>query len=208
VATQQEFVLKTRADATTVEQLRGIIVREGVRLRDVARVEDGLSDPESYASYNGVEGVMLEVRKISDANTLEVIKRVKHLLPTLQKLAGDRFGVALLQDTSPFIIHSLESVEFDLVYGALLAVLIIFGFLRNGTITLVSALSLPTSVLGTIALMNYMGYDLNKSTLIALTLAIGIIIDDAGHIIISDGIRCRLQVYTKDDDYLVPQFNL
>ena len=179
ITREKEFALKTRADATTVEELRNIVVREGVRLRDVARVEDGLSDPESYASYNGTEGVMLEVRKISDANTLEVIQRVKGALPDLKTLAGERFGIALLQDTSPFIVESLKAVEFDLVYGALLAVLIIFGFLRNGTITLVSALSLPTSVLGTIALMDYMGYDLNKSTLIALTLAIGIIIDDA-----------------------------
>ena len=179
IASQKEFALKTRADAITVEELRDIIVRDGVRLRDVARVEDGLSDPISYASYNGVEGVMLEIKKISDANTVEVIQRVKAALPGLQKIAGERFGVALLQDTSPFILKSLEAVEFDLVYGALLAVLIVFGFLRNGTITLVSALSLPTSVLGTIALMDWMGYDLNKSTLIALTLAIGIIIDDA-----------------------------
>jgi HAE1 family hydrophobic/amphiphilic exporter-1 len=179
ITREKEFALKTRADATTVEQLRDIQVRPGVRLRDVARVEDGLSDPESYASYNGVEGVMLEVRKISDANTLQVIRRVKAALPSLQKRAQERFGIALLQDTSPFIVESLKAVEFDLVYGALLAVLIIFGFLRNGTITLVSALSLPTSVLGTIALMDFMGYDLNKSTLIALTLAIGIIIDDA-----------------------------
>ncbi len=179
IATKKEFALKTRADATTIDALRDIVVRDGIKLRDVARVEDGLSDPVSFASYNGTEGVMLEIKKISDANTLDVIQRVKQNIPELQKLAGDRFGVALLQDTSPFIIKSLESVEFDLVYGALLAVLIIFGFLRNGTITLVSALSLPTSVLGTVALMDYMGYNLNKSTLIALTLAIGIIIDDA-----------------------------
>jgi len=179
ITSRKEFTLKTRADATTVEALRNIVIRNGIKLRDLARIEDGLSDPVSYASYNGTEGVMLEIKKISDANTLEVINRVKKALPDVTQLAGDRFGVTLLQDTSPFIEQSLEAVEFDLTYGALLAILIIFGFLRNGTITLVSALSIPTSVLGTIALMDYMGYNLNKSTLIALTLAIGIIIDDA-----------------------------
>jgi len=179
ISSDEEFALKTKADATTVDQLRDIVVRPGVKLKDLAKVVDGLSDPKSYASYNGTKGVMLEIKKISDANTLDVIKRVKEEMPELKKLAGERFDVALLQDTSSFIEHSLKDVEFDLLYGALLAVIIVFGFLRNGTITLVSALSLPTSVLGTIALMDYMGYDLNKSTLIALTLAIGIIIDDA-----------------------------
>jgi len=179
ISREKELSLKTRADAKSIEALRNIVIRDGIKLRDLARIEDGLSDPVSFASYNGTEGVMLEIKKISDANTLQVIQRVKDALPEIRKLAGDRFGVALLQDTSPFIIQSLEAVEFDLTYGALLAVLIIFFFLRNGTITLVSALSIPTSVLGTVALMDYMGYDLNKSTLIALTLAIGIIVDDA-----------------------------
>ncbi|HFS82787.1 MAG TPA: efflux RND transporter permease subunit, partial [Epsilonproteobacteria bacterium] len=112
-------------------------------------------------------------------NTLEIIKRVKNAIPALQEMAGDKYGVQTLQDTGPFIIHSLEDVEFDLVYGALLAVIIIFGFLRNFTITIVSALSIPISIMGTIALMNFMGFDLNKMTLIGLTLSIGIIIDDA-----------------------------
>ncbi len=191
ISDKREFALKTKGDATSIEQLRNIVIKPGVKLEDVAKVVDGLSDPQSYASYNGTKGVMLEIKKISDANTLDVIKRVKRELPELKRLAGDRFDVELLQDTSSFIEHSLKDVEFDLLYGALLAVLIVFGFLRNGTITLVSALSLPASVLGTIALMDWMGYDLNKSTLIALTLAIGIIIDDA--IVVIENIYKKLE---------------
>jgi HAE1 family hydrophobic/amphiphilic exporter-1 len=191
ISDKNEFSIKTKGDATTVNQLRNIMIRPGVKLSDVAKVEDGLSDLVSYASFNGTKGVMLEIKKISDANTLDVIKRVKGKIPELKKLAGDRFDVELLQDTSSFIEHSLKDVEFDLAYGALLAVIIIFGFLRNGTITFVSALSLPTSVLGTIALMDWMGYDLNKSTLIALTLAIGIIIDDA--IVVIENIYKKLE---------------
>ena len=84
-----------------------------------------------------------------------------------------------MNDTSPFIINSLEQVEFDLIYGSILAAIIVFVFLRNITITLVSALSIPVSIFGTFALMDYMGFELNKMTLIGLTLAIGIIIDDA-----------------------------
>lgn len=179
ISADQEVVLKTKADAQKVQELGEMIIKDGIKLKDVARIEDGLSDPKSYASYNGQEGVMLEVQKISGTNTLDIINRVKAASPDLKKMAGDRFGVEPLQDTSPFIIHSLEDVEFDLVYGALLAVVIVFGFLRNTTITLVSALSIPISIMGTIAFMHFMGFDLNKMTLVGLTLSIGIIIDDA-----------------------------
>ena len=179
ISSTKEFTLKTRADALSVAELENILIKDDIRLKDIAHVEDTLSDAKSYASYNGLEGVMLEVQKISGTNTLDIIKRVKETIPSLEKMAGDKFGVQALQDTSPFIIHSLEDVEFDLVYGAFLAVIIVFFFLRNVTITLVSALSIPISIMGTIALMDYMGFDLNKMTLVGLTLSIGIIIDDA-----------------------------
>ena len=179
VTSTKEFTLKTQADSLSVEELKNIVIKDSVRLRDIAKVEDGMSDAKSYASLNGLEGVMLEVKKISGTNTLEIIQKVKDVVPSLEKMAGDDFGVKVIQDTSPFIVHSLKDVEFDLVYGAFLAVIIIFVFLRNFTITLVSAFSIPISIFGTIALMNYMGFDLNKMTLIGLTLSIGIIIDDA-----------------------------
>ena len=175
----KEIILKTKADALSVEELQNIIIKDDLRLKDVAKVVDDLSDAKSYSSYNGTPGVMLEVQKISGTNTIDIVNRVKATVPQLKKMAGKKYGVATLQDTTPFIIHSLEDVKFDLIYGAFLAVVIIFGFLRNFTITLVSALSIPISIFGTIALMNLMGFDLNKMTLIGLTLAIGIIIDDA-----------------------------
>ena len=179
ISKTDEFTLKTKADALSIPELENIKIKEGVRLRDIARVEDSLSDAKSYASFNGVEGVMLEVQKISGTNTLDIVKRVKNVVPQLQNLANEKYEVKVLNDTSPFIIHSLKDVEFDLIYGAILAAIIVFLFLRNFTITLVSALSIPSSIMGTFALMNYMGFDLNKMTLIGLTLAIGIIIDDA-----------------------------
>ena len=188
----KEIILKTKADALSVQQLQNIIIKDNLRLKDVAHVVDALSDAKSYSSYNGVPGVMLEVQKISGTNTIDVVKRVKEAVPELKKMAEEKYGVALLQDTTPFIIHSLEDVKFDLIYGAILAVIIIFGFLRNVTITLVSALSIPISILGTIALMNLMGYNLNKMTLIGLTLAIGIIIDDA--IVVLENIYKKMEV--------------
>jgi len=179
ISNKKELVIKIEGDAKSIEELKNITIKDDIRLRDIAKVEDTLSDPKSFASYNGRPGVMLEVQKISGTNTIDIIKRVKDEVPNLKKMASDRYGVEILSDTSEFIIHSLDDVEFDLVYGAFLAALIIFVFLRNITITLVSAISIPASIMGTFALMDYMGYDLNKMTMIGLTLAIGIIIDDA-----------------------------
>ena len=175
----KELTLKTKADAISIEELKNIKIKDNIRLKDIATVEDSLSDAKSYASYNGVEGVMLEVQKISGTNTIDIIERVKKVVPKLEVMAGERFEVKVLNDTSPFIINSLKDVEFDLIYGAILATIIVFVFLRNLTITFVSALSIPASIMGTFALMDYMGFELNKMTLIGLTLAIGIIIDDA-----------------------------
>jgi len=179
IAKSKEFTLKTKADAMSIEDLKNIKIKDEIRLKDIATVVDALSDPKSYAAYDEAPGVMLEVQKISGTNTIEIAKKVKESIPMLQKMAGERFGVHLLNDTSPFIIHSLKDVQFDLIYGAILAMIIVFVFLRNLRITFVSALSIPASILGTFALMHYMGYNLNKMTLIGLTLAIGIIIDDA-----------------------------
>ncbi len=179
ISTHKEFTLKTRADALTVEALGNIQIKDNIKLKDIAKIEDAMSDAKSYASYNGVEGVMLEVQKISGTNTIDIVQRVKDTLPGLRAMAGDKYEIKALNDTSPFIIASLEHVQFDLIYGSFLAVIIIFLFLRNFTITFVSALSIPASIYGTFALMDYMGFDLNKMTLIGLTLAIGIIIDDA-----------------------------
>ena len=179
VTSTKEYILKTKTDALSIDELKNIIIKNDIKLKDIAQVKDSLSDAKSYASFNGKEGVMLEVQKISGTNTLDIVTRVKEVIPELKKLAGEKFEIKTLQDTSPFIINSLDDVKFDLIYGAFLAVIIIFIFLRNFTITLVSALSIPISIMGTIALMNYMGFDLNKMTLIGLTLSIGIIIDDA-----------------------------
>lgn len=179
VSTTQEYILKTKADSLSINELQNIRIKDQVKLKDIAKVEDTLSDAKSYASYDGKEGVMLEVQKISGTNTIDIVQKVKNSVPSLVAIAGKDYNVRLVNDTTPFIISSLEHVEFDLIYGTFLAIVIIFVFLRNFTITLVSALSIPVSIYGTFALMNYMGFDLNKMTLIGLTLSIGIIIDDA-----------------------------
>lgn len=191
ISDTEELVLKTKSDALSVEELKNTIIKDGIRLQDVATVEDGLSDAQSYSSYNNKQGVMLEVQKISGTNTIEIVDAIKNKLPSVYEKAGNKFEINVLSDTSIYIKHSLKDVEFDLIYGAFLAAIIVFLFLRNFTITIVSALSIPVSIVGTFALMDYMGYDLNKMTMIGLTLAIGIIIDDA--IVVIENINKKIE---------------
>lgn len=187
----QEIILKAKSDASTVEELENILIKPGVKLKDIATVKDGLSDATSFSSYNGNQGVMLEVKKISGENVLNIIKAVKEVMPRLTQIAGDDYDMQLLQDQSDKIMVNINNVTFDLIYGSILAIIIVFFFLRNVTATLVSALAIPTSIIGTFAIIDWMGYDLNKLTLIGLTLAIGIFIDDA--IVVIENITKKME---------------
>lgn len=188
---KQELIIKFQGDSKDIESLSNIEIKPGLRLKDVAKVFDGLSDVESYSSYNGQVGVMLNIMKISGTNVIGIIDKAKQLLPELKVIAGDDYQVSLIKDQSDKIMHSVDQVKFDLVFGAILAIVIVFLFLRNLTATIVSALAIPTSIIGTFAIIDYMGYDLNKLTLIGLTLAIGIFIDDA--IVVIENISKKME---------------
>ena len=188
---KQEIIIKAEGDAATVEEIEALLVKPGVRLKDVATVVDGLSDAKSFSSFNGQRGVTLEVKKIAGENVLNIISGVKKILPDLQHLAGKENQIKILQDQSEKIMVNIDNVRFDLIFGAFLSIVIVFAFLRNFTATLVSALAIPTSVIGTFAIMNALGYDLNRLTLIGLTLAIGIFIDDA--IVVIENIMKKME---------------
>ena len=187
----QEIIIKAQGDAKNIEEVGNLLVKPGVRLKDIATVQDGLSDAKSFSSFNGQQGVTLEVKKIAGENVLNIINEVKKTLPKLQILAGDKTEIKILQDQSEKIMVNINNVRFDLIFGAFLAVIIVFLFLRNVTATFVSALAIPTSVIGTFAIINYLGYDLNRLTLIGLTLAIGIFIDDA--IVVIENIMKKME---------------
>ncbi len=191
ISDQKETVIKVKADAISVDDLRELIIKPGIKLKDVARVVDGLSDSSSYSSYNGNQGVMLEVKKISGENVLDIIHGVKEVMPRLETIAGEDYTLQLLQDQSDKIMVNIDNVTFDLIYGSILAIIIVFFFLRNVTATIVSALAIPTSIIGTFAIIDWLGYDLNKLTLIGLTLAIGIFIDDA--IVVIENITKKME---------------
>ena len=174
-----QTMVTVHANVTSIDELKNLEILEGVRVSDIAKVEDGLADQESVSTLNGKPGVVLQIQKISDANTLNVIKAVKEVMPDIKKRLGDAYTLQEFNDTSSFIQASLDGVMFDLIFGGILAVLIVFAFLRNFTATIVSAIAIPTSIIGTFFLMDLLGYDLNKVSMLGLTLAIGIFIDDA-----------------------------
>jgi len=191
ITRDQEIVIKTKADAKSVADLGNIMVKPGVKLSDVATIKDGLSDAQTYSSFDGAQGVTLVIKKISGENVLNIIKGVKAVMPHLKAIAGENYRLQLIEDQSDKIMVNMHNVTFDLIYGSILSIIIVFFFLRNFTATLVSALAIPASVIGTFAIINWLGYDLNRLTMIGLTLAIGIFIDDA--IVVIENITKKME---------------
>lgn len=185
-----EFAITTDGNSPSVEKVGDIRITDNLLLRDVAVVEDGLEEYKTYAAFDGVGGVIMEVQKISGANDIAIADGVYKALPMIQAVSPG-YDVRTFLDTTEFIRASLHDIEVDLILGGILAVSIVFVFLRNVTITLVSAISIPISVLGTFALVQMMGYSLNMLTMMAITLSIGIIIDDA--IVVIENIHKKLE---------------
>jgi HAE1 family hydrophobic/amphiphilic exporter-1 len=151
----EELVVRTNAQAATPDELANVVISSQsgaiIRVRDVAEVEDGLEEQRSVAEVDGKSAIAVVLRKQSDANTIEVADAVKKVLPALEKLSPPGTKVAVLVDNSTNIRGSVETVQLDLLLGAALAVAIIFLFLRDWRATFISALALPTSVVGTFA---------------------------------------------------------
>ena len=191
VQEKQELNISIDSDAINVEQLENIKIKDGVRLKDVAKVEETIEDERTFANYNEQKGVLLQVKKISGANEVNIAKSVREKIPYIKGLSND-FDINLLFDTTNFIESTYKSVQFDLILGCFLASLIVFVFLRNFTFTIIAAISLPISILGVLAIMGWSGQTLNILTLTALTLSIGIIIDDA--IVVIENIYKKLEL--------------
>jgi HAE1 family hydrophobic/amphiphilic exporter-1 len=179
----EELVVRTNAQSHTVADLENMVLTNiagtAIRLRDVARVVDGVVEQRSSAEVDGHSAIAIILRKQSGANTVDVAERVNEALAELESLGPPGTKLSVLLDNSKNIKASIESVQVDLLLGALLAVVIIFIFLRDPRATFISALALPVSVIGTFAFVQYMGFTLNMMTTLALSLSIGILIDDA-----------------------------
>lgn len=121
---KQEIIINAKGNARSIHDLQNMIIKPGIRLKDIAAVEDGLSDEKSYSELNGEHGVMLEVKKISGTNALDIIAGIKAVMPHLEQIAGEDYTLTLVQDQSNKILVNLHNVEFDLIFGALLAIMI------------------------------------------------------------------------------------
>jgi hydrophobic/amphiphilic exporter-1 (mainly G- bacteria), HAE1 family len=178
-----ERSVKLSAEARSVEDLRAVVlVSPGgtpVRLGDVAQVIDGPAEARSQASLDGRGAIGLVVQKQSGANTVQVAEAVKQRLATLSTLLPEGSKVEEVVDGAKFIRSSIDAVKEDMVLGGVLAVLVVLLFLRNWRSTLVSAVALPTSIIGTFAVMQALHFTFNVVTMLALTLSIGLLIDDA-----------------------------
>jgi multidrug efflux pump subunit AcrB len=159
-----------------------IVVREtrdhATRVEDVARVEDGTEDENSWASEDGKQTVVLSLRKQSGENTVAVADAVRERMALVEKaIPGAELRV--VRDNSQSIRTSVNAVREHLVLGAVFAALVVLFFLGNARSTIIAALAIPISIVGTFALMYVAGFTLNIITLLALALAVGIVIDDA-----------------------------
>jgi HAE1 family hydrophobic/amphiphilic exporter-1 len=175
--------LRTLSKVTKVEEFNDIVVtsRNGypIKIRDVGRVEDAGVDPTTAASLNSVPSVSVAVRKQSGSNTIALIQGVKERMAEIQPTLPKDLNIAITRDQSEFIENSLHAIEEHLIIGGLLAAVVVFLFLWNFRSTLIAALAIPTSIIASFAVIAALGYSLNQMTMLALTLMVGIVIDDA-----------------------------
>lgn len=180
---EQTLTLRTLGRLESVQEFNRILIRAGngyqVRLSDVARVEDGLAVESTTSEYNGKLAVQLAIYKQSGTNTLEVIENVKQRIEQAKTTAPGDLEINVVRSQDDFIKAAVHAVEEHLLLGSFLASLVVLCFLWNWRSTLISSIAIPTSLIATFGLMWAMGFTLNVITLLALTLAVGIVIDDA-----------------------------
>ncbi|TXI21939.1 MAG: acriflavine resistance protein B, partial [Roseateles sp.] len=148
-------------------------------LRDVAEVQDSFETTKSYASFNGERSITLAVQRQPDANTVAVVDAVKAMLPRMAAQLPASVQMSTLNDRSMSIRESLHDVYFTLALTVALVVLVIFLFLRRAVATLIPTLSLPISLIGALTLLFALGYSLDNISLLGITLAVGLVVDDA-----------------------------
>ena len=177
------LTLRTRGRVQSPQEFGDIVVRQrdshAILLRDVATIEDGMAEAMTKASLNGEPTVLLTVRRQSGTNTVQVVDAVKERLADIAPLVPAGYDIRVVRDLSEFIKASIHSVEEHLIVGSILAAAVVLIFLWNWRSTIIAAVAIPTSIIATFGLIWYQGFTLNSMTLLALTLSVGIVIDDA-----------------------------
>ncbi|HUU02279.1 MAG TPA: efflux RND transporter permease subunit [Myxococcota bacterium] len=178
-----EFAVKVNGRFSSLAEIEQLKIMEmhgrAIRIMDVARVEDGLEERRSAARLSGENAIVLVVRKQSGTNSVQVADLVKARLQEISATFPPGYRAFVAIDNTTFTKTSIEDVQFDMLFGAFLAVLIVFLFLRNWRSTIIAALAIPTSVVGTFMFIRLLGFTFNTMTMLALSLSIGLLIDDA-----------------------------
>jgi len=179
----QSFQLGANDQITTSDDYRQVVVSyvngAPVRLGDVAKVIDGIENTQQAAWMNRTPAVIVNIQRQPGANIIEVVNRIKELLPKLRTTIPASIDLAILTDRTTTVRASVADVEFELVLCILLVVAVIFVFLRNFAATIIPSIAVPLSLVGTFAAMYALGYSLNNLTLMALTISTGFVVDDA-----------------------------
>jgi HAE1 family hydrophobic/amphiphilic exporter-1 len=177
------YTVEVNGQLTDAAQYRPIIVayRDGnpVRLKDIGRVIDSTENNKVAAWYVDQSAIVLAVQRQPGTNTVEVVNAIRALLPRLRTQLPASVAITVLYDRSEMIRASVHDVKFTLMLTLALVVMVIFLFLRNASATLIPSIAMPMSIVGTFAVMYLLGYSLDNLSLMALTLSVGFVVDDA-----------------------------
>ena len=180
---QQLYILEVKGAEPTAAYFKPLIVAwrndAPVRLSDIAKVEDSVENEEARAEFNGTRSIIVSVQRQPDANTVAVTDAIHKSLPEFRRLLPPTINLSVLSDRSESIRASVHDVELTLILTAVLVILVILAFLRTWRATFIPAVALPLSIIGTFAGMAMFGFSLDNVSLLALTLALGFVVDDA-----------------------------
>ncbi|MBK8313338.1 MAG: efflux RND transporter permease subunit [Acidobacteria bacterium] len=177
------LTLRTLGRLQSPAEFNNIVVanRAGypIKISDVGYTEDGEEEELSAGRINDTTTVLLQIRRQSGTNTVDVIDGIKERLDELKKSIPGGYEIKIVRDQSAFILASFHTIREHLILGSILAALVVLIFMQNIRATLIAAISIPTSIIATFAAMDYAGITLNGPSMLGLTLSVGIVIDDA-----------------------------
>ena len=179
----KEYSIKIKGELKDVEEFNNLIIKyqngSAIKLKDLATVQDGMEEERSVSKFNGQRAVAMGIQKQSGTNTVKVIEKVKEEIKSVKKTLPKGMDIQVAFDQSTFIKRSIEEVQKHLIFGAIFTVLIVFLFLKSLRLTWISAISIPVSIISTFAMMKLLGFTFNNMSMLALSLSIGVVIDDA-----------------------------
>jgi len=178
-----EISITTNSRIKKVEDFKNILVAKKnnaeIRVKDIAKVEDGFEEKSGIAYYQGNQAIGIDIVKQSGANTVEVAKNVKEIVNEIKSSLPEGIQVDIVSDNSTSIEDSVNDVMKTIIEGCILAIVIVFLFLNDWESTLISGISLPISIISTFICMKQMNFSLNSMSLMALSLSVGLLVDDA-----------------------------